>query len=598
MRRRSLSTSSWITQLALLLLSSCCLPSSGQSGTGSPEGDVAALRSITTAFHMTSQWTGAPCDSPPWLGVSCNAKTHRVARIDLNAEGISGFIPTTIKDLTALEYLDLSNNNFSGPIPNELASISSLLTLSLDNNNFCGRIPDGLLSNRSTFSWSGNPSLCEPGVLCDTAGCIAQADRSATPPSSENSAGMSLIIGAVIGGLVVLGLLGGLFTCFYLRSRKRKTRTISLPLVDYKQAEAKAAKENLSFSPSRSDDFQNTTPSPFLQPVESYTSATLSQAAGYISKQEIVTATNNFSKQIGEGGYGPVYWGVLANGKEVAVKVNKILDQGTQEFVNEVGLLTRVHHRNLVTLLCFCECRDERFLVYEYQARGTLSDLLCGKKAEEHPLDWPTRLDIALNAAKGLEYLHTGCNPKIIHRDVKSNNILIDSNFVAKVADFGISKAAPDNDGTNAFSTLVRGTPGYVDPEYVVSQKLSTKSDVYSFGIVLMELIAGCRPYGQNKDGTMFNITMMVREALAMGNILSIADPALKKVKEFNPESMWRVADIAFSSADREGNKRPDMTQVVRGLTEAIELERSYDPNAPPDALSYRRTTTFNMASR
>lgn len=595
MKRRGLSTSSWITQLALLLLSSCCLPSSGQSETGSPDGDVAALRSIRTAFQMTGKWFGAPCDSPPWLGVNCNATTQRVELIDLKARGISGFIPSTIKDLTALKYLDLSNNKIGGPIPNALASISSLLTLSLDNNSFCGRIPDGLLPERSDFSWSGNPSLCEPGDLCDTAGCIAQADppRSA---GSEQSGGMNLIIGAVIGGLVVLGLLGGLFiTCFYLRSRK--SRTISLPVVDYKQAGAKAANENLSVSPSRSDDFQNTTPSPFPQPVENYTNATLSQAAGYISKQEIVTATNNFSRQIGEGGYGPVFWGVLANGKEVAVKVNKILDQGTQEFVNEVGLLTRVHHRNLVTLLCFCECGDERFLVYEYQARGTLSDLLCGKEAEKHPLDWPTRLDIALNAAKGLEYLHTGCNPTIIHRDVKSNNILIDSNFVAKVADFGISKATSDNDGTNAFSTLVRGTPGYVDPEYILSQRLSTKSDVYSFGIVLMELIAGCRPYGQNKDGTRFNISVMVREALSMGNILSIADPALK-VMDFNPESMWRVADIAFSSANREGSKRPDMTQVVRGLTEAIALERSHDPNNPAEPPSFYRTTTFNMASR
>jgi serine/threonine protein kinase len=180
--------------------------------------------------------------------------------------------------------------------------------------------------------------------------------------------------------------------------------------------------------------------------------------------------TNNFEKLLGKGGFGLVHYGRQPNGLEVAVKrLSTTSHQGAVEFFNEVDLLSTVHHKNLVSLIGYCQQDNERILIYEYMPNGTLRESLYGtERALENPLNWKTRLNIALNAAQGLEYLHKSCKHPIIHRDVKSSNILLSTDMVAKVADFGLSKITME-EGVSHVSTLVKGTAGYLDPEYVSS---------------------------------------------------------------------------------------------------------------------------------
>ncbi|KAJ1422960.1 Serine/threonine-protein kinase, active site [Sesbania bispinosa] len=220
---------------------------------------------------------------------------------------------------------------------------------------------------------------------------------------------------------------------------------------------------------------------------------------------ELSSATNNFSSsaQVGQGGYGKVYKGILVDGTVVAIKrAQEGSLQGEKEFLTEISLLSRLHHRNLVSLLGYCDEEGEQMLVYEFMSNGTLRDHLSVTSKE--PLSFAMRLKIALGAAKGLAYLHTEADPPIFHRDVKASNILLDPKFSAKVADFGLSRLAPvpDIEGIvpGHVSTVVKGTPGYLDPEYFLTHKLTDKSDVYSLGVVFLELLTGMQPISHGKN--------------------------------------------------------------------------------------------------
>ncbi|CAN6456436.1 unnamed protein product [Victoria cruziana] len=209
--------------------------------------------------------------------------------------------------------------------------------------------------------------------------------------------------------------------------------------------------------------------------------------------EELAIATNGFSSSnlLGQGGFGYVHKGILPSGREVAVKQLKSgSGQGDREFHAEVEIISRVHHRHLVSLVGYCVTGSQRMLVYEFVPNSTLEFHL---HANGRPtMDWPTRLKIAFGSAKGLAYLHEDCHPRIIHRDIKASNILLDYNFEAKVADFGLAKLSSDNN--THVSTRVMGTFGYLAPEYASSGKLTEKSDVFSFGVMLLELITGRRP--------------------------------------------------------------------------------------------------------
>ncbi|CAM6092671.1 unnamed protein product [Calypogeia fissa] len=544
--------------------------------------DVSALHALQVRLNLLD-WTGDPCVTIPFNWLSCSFETlPRITRLSLSNQGFQGNIPMEILNLTALTDLTLDSNNFSGSIP-DFSSLVHLQVINLQNNNLSGEIPSFLGSvfpnltqlNLNNNSLSGNiPSnLIKSGLdftalnnplitNCTVPACgyvppappplnsTLSAYPLASPPMNSSSGpgsggeSIGVVVGITLAGVV--GLVIVAWIVWMLCTRKRRAR---LSIV-----RAIAQPENRS---SR----------------ESHLSRkALASSMTLLTLQEVVEATKKFSKKIGEGAFGPVYYAKLFNGQEVAVKVRKTASkQGVAEFVNEVQLLSRIHHRNLVSLVGFCEEENQQILIYVYFSNGTLRDHLYGEQSRTRCLNWSTRLKIALNSAKGLEYLHTDCQPRIIHRDIKSSNILLDENMVAKVADFGISKQAPEG-AFSGVETLLKGTMGYFDPEYFSSQKLTPKSDVYSFGVVLLEIISGRHPLlSQYPDGTTETLIEWVCNAVNDGRAMETVDPLLSE--SFKEESMMKVISLAISCVDPIRAKRPDMLQVVHILEEAIEME-------------------------
>ncbi|KAM7253490.1 hypothetical protein ACFE04_021644 [Oxalis oulophora] len=304
-----------------------------------------------------------------------------------------------------------------------------------------------------------------------------------------------------------------------------------------------------------------TAPMPPLHP-----SAPLGHMQSSFSYNDLAAATNGFSQAnlLGQGGFGYVHKGILPNGKEIAVKSLKSgSGQGEREFQAEVEIISRVHHRHLVSLVGYCIAGGQKMLVYEFVPNNNLDFHLHGKGRPI--IDFLTRLKIALGSAKGLAYLHEDCHPRIIHRDIKTPNILIDYNFEAKVADFGLAKLTTD---TNTHvSTRVMGTFGYLAPEYASSGKLTEKSDVFSFGVMLLELITGRRPVdptGEMEDSLVDWARPLLSRALEEKNYDAIADPMLER--NYNPEEMARLVSSAAASIRHSAKRRPKMSQIVRAL--------------------------------
>ncbi|KAK9669756.1 hypothetical protein RND81_13G152500 [Saponaria officinalis] len=288
------------------------------------------------------------------------------------------------------------------------------------------------------------------------------------------------------------------------------------------------------------------------------------------SFDEIKKITSNFSQanEIGSGSYGKVYRGTLATGQLVAVK--RAEQQGSTngglEFKTEIELLSRVHHKNLVSLLGFCLEKDELILVYEFVPNGTLKGSLSGTSGIY--LDWRRRVRVALGAARGLAYLHELANPPIIHRDIKSNNILLDENLSAKVSDFGLSKSFADG-GKGHMTTEVKGTMGYLDPEYYMTQRLSEKSDVYSFGVLMLELVTGKSPIDRgryivrevrnamNRTEDLYGLHELLDTSVGLGT-------ALKGFEKYVDLALWCV--------EESGEDRPAMGAVVKQLEDILEM--------------------------
>ncbi|KAA0037116.1 putative receptor-like protein kinase [Cucumis melo var. makuwa] len=281
------------------------------------------------------------------------------------------------------------------------------------------------------------------------------------------------------------------------------------------------------------------------------------------SYKEIKKATDSFSTTIGQGGYGTVYKAQFTDDVVVAVKrMNKVSEQGEDEFGREIELLARLHHRHLVALRGFCVEKHERFLLYEFMANGSLKDHL--HAPGRTPLSWRTRIQIAIDVANALEYLHYYCDPPLCHRDIKSSNILLDENFVAKVADFGLAHASK---GGSVFfepvNTDIRGTPGYMDPEYVITQELTEKSDIYSYGVLLLEIVTGRRAIQDGKNLVEWSLGYMISDS----RISELVDPSIKGC--FNLDQLHTVVSIVRWCTEGEGRARPSIKQVLRLLYES-----------------------------
>ncbi|XP_070037854.1 probable LRR receptor-like serine/threonine-protein kinase At1g06840 isoform X2 [Nicotiana tomentosiformis] len=310
--------------------------------------------------------------------------------------------------------------------------------------------------------------------------------------------------------------------------------------------------------------------------------------------REMALATNNFdsSTQVGEGGYGSVFRGVLADKKVVAIKRAKEGSlQGQKEFLTEIELLSRLHHRNLVVLLGYCDEEGEQMLVYEFMPNGTLRDWLSAKSKQN--LKFGARLRIALGAAKGILYLHTEADPPIFHRDIKASNILLDSKLSAKVADFGLSRLAPvqDDEGVlpNHVSTMVKGTPGYLDPEYFLTRKMTDKSDVYSLGVVFLEILTGMHPISHGK-----NIVREVNMAHKSGTVFSIMD---NRMGSYPAEWVEKFVALALKCCQDKPEDRPSMLEVVRTLETILRMMPYTDADPLDNKASFGETTSSSSFS-
>ncbi|RID46867.1 hypothetical protein BRARA_I03506 [Brassica rapa] len=296
------------------------------------------------------------------------------------------------------------------------------------------------------------------------------------------------------------------------------------------------------------------------------------------SIQEIKSATNNFEKEliVGVGGFGPVYKGRIDGGATlVAVKRLEISsNQGAKEFDTELEMLTMLRHIHLVSLIGYCDDEEEMVLVYEYMPHGTLRDHLYKRnKVSDGPLSWKRRLEICIGAARGLQYLHTGAKHMIIHRDIKTTNILLDENYVAKVSDFGLSKVGPTSASQTHVSTVVKGSFGYLDPEYYRRQVLTEKSDVYSFGVVLFEVVC-CRPVKlENVPREETDLVRWVKSNYKKGTVDQIVDADL--TADITLVSLEKFCEIAVRCVQDRGIERPSMNDVVWALEFALQLHET-----------------------
>lgn len=308
-----------------------------------------------------------------------------------------------------------------------------------------------------------------------------------------------------------------------------------------------------------------------------------------LSLEELKEKTDNFGSKalIGEGSYGRVYFATLENGKAVAVKKLDVSQEpeSNNEFLTQVSRVSRLKHDNIVELQGYCVEGNMRVLAYEFATMGSLHDILHGRKgvqgAQPGPvLDWMQRVRIAVDAARGLEYLHEKVQPSIIHRDIRSSNVLLFEDFRAKIADFNLSNQAPDM-AARLHSTRVLGTFGYHAPEYAMTGQLTQKSDVYSFGVVLLELLTGRKPVDHTMPRGQQSLVTWATPRLSEDKVKQCVDPRLK---DYPAKGVAKLAAVAALCVQYEGEFRPNMSIVVKALQPLLKAPAPAPAPAPEAA--------------
>lgn len=471
--------------------------------------------------------------------------------LNLGHNNITGSIPEEIGSLNGLGILDLSYNRLEGTIPQSMTHIAWLSEINLSNNFLTGSIPEmGQLETFPAYDFQNNSGLC--GYPLSPCG----VDPASGPQHQKSHRKQ-----ASLAGSVAMGLLFSLFCIFGLiivivETKKRRRNDAGLD----------GYVENNSLSGSATTSWKITGAREAL----SINLATFENEKPLrkLTYADLLNATNNFDNEsmIGSGGFGDVYKAQLKDGSVVAIKkLIHISGQGDREFVAEMETIGKIKHRNLVPLLGYCRVGDERLLVYEYMKYGSLDDVLHDQKKAGIKLNWAMRRKIALGAARGLAFLHHSCIPHIIHRDMKSSNVLLDENLEARVSDFGMARLMNAMDTHLSVSTLA-GTPGYVPPEYYQSFRCSTKGDVYSYGVVLLELLTGRRPTDSPDFGDN-NIVGWVKQHAKL-KISDVFDPELIKEDPGLEIELLQHLKVACACLDDRPMRRPTMIQVLASFKE------------------------------
>ncbi|XP_006647169.1 LRR receptor kinase SERK2 [Oryza brachyantha] len=445
-----------------------------------------------------------------------------LASLNLEDNLLVGEIPASLGQLSKLQLLLLSDNDLNGSIPDSLAKISSLTDIRLAYNNLSGQIP-GPLFQVAHYNFSGNHLNCGTNFphTCST---------NMSYQSGSHSSKVGIVLGTV-GGVIGLLIVAALFL-FCKGKTKSHLREVFVDVAG-------------------EDDRRI--------------------AFGQLKRfawRELQIATDNFSERnvLGQGGFGKVYKGVLPDGTKIAVK--RLTDYespgGEAAFLREVELISVAVHRNLLRLIGFCTTQTERLLVYPFMQNLSVAYRLRDFKPGEPVLDWPQRKRVAIGTARGLEYLHEHCNPKIIHRDVKAANVLLDEDFEPVVGDFGLAKLV-DVQKTSV-TTQVRGTMGHIAPEYLSTGKSSERTDVFGYGIMLLELVTGQRAIDFSRLEEEDDVLLLdhVKKLQREGQLGSIVDRNLNQ--NYDGEEVEMMIQIALLCTQSSPEDRPSMSEVVRML--------------------------------
>ncbi|OEL13014.1 Receptor-like protein kinase [Dichanthelium oligosanthes] len=453
--------------------------------------------------------------------------------ISINATANSTLPPF----INAIEIFSVISTNKVGTDSQDVSAIMAIKMKYRVQKNWMGDpcVPKTLAWDGLTCSSTSPPKIT--AVYGNNSNLCTNAESCQTAKGKSKKVAVYVAVPVVL--VVVTGLLATLFFCF-LRRKKQGSTT------------------NNSVNP------QIETPASHVPRGDAHAQSSVQLENRRFTYRELETITNKFERVLGQGGFGKVYSGSLPDGTRVAVKLrSQNSNQGVGQFLAE----------NLVSMIGYCKDGQHMALVYEYMSEGTLHEhITAGNGSNRRCLTWRQRLQMALESAQGLEYLHKGCNPPLIHRDVKATNILLNEKLEAKIADFGLSKAFDHNNGIQVApnpNSLVVGTLGYIDPEYYKTNNTTTKSDVYSFGVVLLQLVSG-RPAILH-DPEPINITDWARRHLSRGNIEGVVDARMNGSYDVN--SVWKVAEIALKCTVKASSQRPTMSEVVGQLQECLHLE-------------------------
>ncbi|KAL0407654.1 UNVERIFIED_CONTAM: LRR receptor-like serine/threonine-protein kinase ERECTA [Sesamum radiatum] len=455
-------------------------------------------------------------------------KLESMTYLNLSSNNLQGPIPIELSRIGNLDTLDLSNNRLSGPIPQELGQLQNVFLLNVSYNNLVGYIPTG--NNFSRFSpdsFIGNPGLCGYWL-----GSSCHQPR----PAERVSISKAAILGIALGALVIL-LMILIAACRPHNPKSIMDGTLEKP-VTYSSPKLVILHMNMALH----------------------------------VYEDIMRMTENLSEKyiIGYGASSTVYKCILKNCRPVAIKkLFSHYPQCLKEFETELETVGSIKHRNLVGLQGYSLSQSGNLLFYDYMENGSLWDLLHGT-TKKKKLDWETRLRIALGAAQGLAYLHHDCSPRIIHRDVKSSNILLDKDYEAHLTDFGIAKSLCTS--KTHTSTYLMGTIGYIDPEYARTSRLTEKSDVYSYGIVLLELLTGRKPVDNES-----NLHHLILTKAANNSVMDTVDPEISETCKDLGE-VKKVFQLALLCTKKQPLDRPTMHEVVRVLGTLI---------PPPEAKTF-----------